>query len=267
MDINQTNFMKVVNFNHQFGVIDSVVLNPKDNVLKDDPKLAQFCFKLVDEEINETLEAVSNSDFIEFVDGLCDSLFVVYGQGCRFGVNLDLMIRNKYLDDRKYFHESNFKIVCRSEKWDYISDPLKGLSPKVSLLKENPEKVCGYLDDVVNLRDKLEESIKNQNFLDCIGILTNLIYALYSVGHKMGVDLDVAFDAVYKNNMSKLCISEEEAQDTVEKYKAEIHKTGYDSPTYRPAPDGVHWVVYNESTRKILKSINWKPVDLSFVVE
>ena len=32
-----------------------------------------------------------------------------------------------------------------------------------------------------------------------------------------------------------------------------------------PAGVWVHWVVYNQSTKKILKSIEWKPVDLTSV--
>ena len=66
--------------------------------------------------------------------------------------------------------------------------------------------------------------------------------------------------------MSKLCKTEEEAQQSVEYYIQNKEQLGYDSPAYRRAPDGIHWVVYNESTKKILKSINWKPVDLTEIV-
>jgi hypothetical protein len=52
--------------------------------------------------------------------------------------------------------------------------------------------------------------------------------------------------------MSKLCISEEEAIATVEKYKKNDDR--YDTPSYREAEG--YWVIYNKSTGKILKSMN-----------
>ena len=59
--------------------------------------------------------------------------------------------------------------------------------------------------------------------------------------------------------------TEEEAKETVKYYVDNKEKLGYDSPAHRKAPDNEHWVVYNQSTKKVLKSINWKPVDLSGV--
>jgi len=62
-----------------------------------------------------------------------------------------------------------------------------------------------------------------------------------------------------------MCVTEEEAQASVTHYINNKEKFGYDSPDYRKAPDDIHWVVYNKSTKKILKSINWKPVDLTTI--
>jgi hypothetical protein len=60
--------------------------------------------------------------------------------------------------------------------------------------------------------------------------------------------------------MSKLCISEEEAKQTVEWYlKNELR---YPSPAYKPTSDGTHWIIYEQSTGKVLKSINYTPADL-----
>ena len=57
-----------------------------------------------------------------------------------------------------------------------------------------------------------------------------------------------------------LFADEEEAQQTVNWYLDNRETTGYDSPAYRLGDDGVNWVVYNASTGKILKSINYTPV-------
>ena len=37
-------------------------------------------------------------------------------------------------------------------------------------------------------------------------------------------------------------------------------KYPYDTPAYRLSEDGKYYVVFNESTGKILKSVNYKPV-------
>ena len=65
--------------------------------------------------------------------------------------------------------------------------------------------------------------------------------------------------------MSKFCKTEELAQATVDNYqqKFEAGTSPYDTPTYRLSSDGKYYVVYNKSTGKILKSIDYKPVDLS----
>ena len=78
---------------------------------------------------------------------------------------------------------------------------------------------------------------------------------------------NLIFNLVHENNMSKLCKTEEEAQRSVKYYEENKSKLGYDSPAYRKAPDNVHWVVYNQSTKKILKSIEWKPVDLTYLLK
>ena len=72
-----------------------------------------------------------------------------------------------------------------------------------------------------------------------------------------GINADDAFDLVHRSNMSKLCSTEKEAQETVEFYKKDGR---YDSPDYRLAPNDQDYVVFNKSTKKILKSINYKPV-------
>ena len=60
--------------------------------------------------------------------------------------------------------------------------------------------------------------------------------------------------------MSKLCVSEDEAKRTVEWYLK--NETRYPTPAYKPASDGKHWIIYEQSTGKVLKSINYTPADL-----
>lgn len=165
-NFDNTNFEDVVDFNLNFGVLQTSIFQHNPNIFNDDPKQVEFCLNLIREEMKELEQAVKDKDYVETVDALADILYVVYGMGARIGVNMD-----------------------------------------------------------------------------------------------------AAFKKVHDNNMSKLCKSEQEAIESVEFYTQNKDKLGYDSPCYRKAPDNIHWVVYNQSTKKILKSIKWRPVDLSYVLD
>lgn len=126
---------------------------------------------------------------------------------------------------------------------------------------ENPKLVQlrkALIDEEVK---ELHDAIEQHDMIETIDALTDILYVVYGAGAALGIDLDKAFDIVHKSNMSKLCVSEEEAFETVGHYK-KIYENGdkkYDSPAYKLAPDGVRYIVYNESTNKILKSINYTP--------
>ena len=44
---------------------------------------------LIQEEVDELVEAISNKDMVEIADALTDILYVVYGAGHTFGIDLD----------------------------------------------------------------------------------------------------------------------------------------------------------------------------------
>jgi hypothetical protein len=114
---------------------------------------------------------------------------------------------------------------------------------------------------------ELEEAVKTKDYVETVDALADILYVVYGMGTRIGVNMDQVFDIVHQNNMSKLCSSEEDAKASVEYYLANKEKLGYDSPSYRLAEDGKHYVVYNQTTKKVLKSIKWQPVDLSFVMK
>lgn len=131
-------------------------------------------------------------------------------------------------------------------------DNLKLLNYRMSLIEE----------EVTELRD----AIKNRDFVEIIDALADIEYVVIGAYTALGIDADKAFDIVHKSNMSKLCKTKEEAQKTVKYYLENVVKLGYDSPNYRLSDDGIHYVVYNESTSKILKSINYTPADFSNII-
>ena len=53
------------------------------------PKDAQFVIDFIQEELDELKEAIDNKDITEVADALTDILYVTYGAGHAFGINLD----------------------------------------------------------------------------------------------------------------------------------------------------------------------------------
>ena len=52
-------------------------------------KIVQLRYDLIKEELNELSVAIKDKDIIEVADALTDILYVVYGAGHAFGINLD----------------------------------------------------------------------------------------------------------------------------------------------------------------------------------
>ena len=78
-----TNFLKVKEFMKTFG--QEVLESPKFP----NKKIIQLRINLIKEELNELEEAVENDDLLEVADALTDILYVTYGAGHAFGINLD----------------------------------------------------------------------------------------------------------------------------------------------------------------------------------
>lgn len=133
-----------------------------------------------------------------------------------------------------------------------FNNNLKLLNYRMSLIEE----------EVNELRD----AIKDRDFIEIIDALADIEYVVLGAYTALGIDADKAFNIVHKSNMSKLCKTEKEAQDTVKHYLDNVDKLGYDSPKYRLSDDKIHYVVYNESTSKILKSINYTPANFSSII-
>ncbi len=52
-------------------------------------KINELRLNLIKEELNELIEAMNNKDLVEVADALTDILYVTYGAGHAFGINLD----------------------------------------------------------------------------------------------------------------------------------------------------------------------------------
>ncbi|MDC6447875.1 nucleoside triphosphate pyrophosphohydrolase family protein [Alphaproteobacteria bacterium] len=78
-----SNFNKVKNFMNTYGQ------EIKDKASFPNKKIVQLRIDLIQEELNELKDAISNNDIIEVADALTDILYVTYGAGHSFGINLD----------------------------------------------------------------------------------------------------------------------------------------------------------------------------------
>ena len=78
-----TNFDKVGAFMKTFG--QEVKIKPSFST----DKINKLRLDLIKEELTELTEAMNNKDLLEVADALTDILYVTYGAGHAFGINLD----------------------------------------------------------------------------------------------------------------------------------------------------------------------------------
>ncbi len=78
-----SNFSKVGIFMKTFGQ------EVKDKPSFSTDKINKLRIDLIKEELEELSEAMKNKDLLEVADALTDILYVTYGAGHAFGINLD----------------------------------------------------------------------------------------------------------------------------------------------------------------------------------
>ena len=77
------NFEKVKKFMQTFGQeVKSKPSLPNDKIIK-------LRYELIEEELSELQAAIKDKDITEVADALTDILYVTYGAGHSFGINLD----------------------------------------------------------------------------------------------------------------------------------------------------------------------------------
>ena len=78
-----TNFEKVGTFMKTFGQ------DVKQSPALSTDKINELRVSLIREELDELIEAMNKKDLVEVADALTDILYVTYGAGHAFGINLD----------------------------------------------------------------------------------------------------------------------------------------------------------------------------------
>ncbi|MBN8821399.1 MULTISPECIES: nucleoside triphosphate pyrophosphohydrolase family protein [unclassified Spirosoma] len=109
--------------------------------------------------------------------------------------------------------------------------------------------------------DELREAIAEGDIVAVADALCDLQYVLsgavleFGLGHKF----KALFDEVQRSNMSKACLTVDEAEATVAEYQAK------GVPCHYIESDG-KFLVYRDADHKTLKSVNYSPADLEGVL-
>ena len=107
-----TNFEKVGSFMKTFGQ----EVKTKSGLSTE--KINKLRVSLINEELEEFKEAIKNNDLKEVADALTDILYVTYGAGHAFGINLDKCFNevqqsnmSKLGDDGKPIYNDKGKVM------------------------------------------------------------------------------------------------------------------------------------------------------------
>ena len=103
-----SNFNKVKTFMETFG--QEIKTKPSFST----DKINSLRYDLIKEELEELKEAMKNKDLLEVADALTDILYVTYGAGHAFGIDLDKCfeeVQNSNMsklgeDDKPIYNES-----------------------------------------------------------------------------------------------------------------------------------------------------------------
>ena len=110
--------------------------------------------------------------------------------------------------------------------------------------------------------NELKDAINDKDMVEIADALCDIQYVLSGaiLEFGLGEKFKALFDEVQRSNMSKACVSEDEAKQTVEFYKNEK-----DTDAYYEEVEG-KWLVYRKGDNKTLKSINYSPADLKQIL-
>ena len=107
-----TNFEKVKTFMQTFG--QEIKSKPSFST----KKINDLRYNLINEELEELKQAILNKDLLETADALTDILYVTYGAGHAFGIDLDRCFEevqnsnmSKLGDDGKPIYNDSGKVM------------------------------------------------------------------------------------------------------------------------------------------------------------
>ena len=144
-------------------------------------------------------------------------------------------------------------------------------NPKESVFTKYPKLIDLRMKLIREEMEELEESVKTHDIKETIDALSDILYVVYGMGDALGIDLDHTFNMVHNSNMSKLCNTKKEAEETVQWYKDNSDTYNEKNPAQSPVEPiftfiNGKYVINNKTTGKVLKSIYYSPVDFTQIV-
>ncbi len=111
--------------------------------------------------------------------------------------------------------------------------------------------------------EELRQAIQDHDLTEIADALCDLQYVLSGAVLEFGLGDRFAelFQEVQRSNMSKACLTEEEAKATVAHYQR-----NKDTEAFYEHVDG-KYLVFRSSDHKTLKSINYSPADLEAILK
>lgn len=201
-----------------------------------DPKLIPFRISLINEELKEFTSALEKKDVVEMADALCDLAYVSYGAGHCLGINLNSQLESLGID---------------------VSSSNQSYNVDEDVLIKNELIIHDCLKKINNVISDFVGSAESEDLPEMGDYLSKLLDNVYSLGHKLGFDMNKMFREVHRSNMTKVCNNIEDAKQSIDFYEKEGR---YQKPTIRIK--GEYYVIFDSETTKILKNHLWEQPNL-----
>lgn len=217
---------------------------PYLEVFEKEPKLLKSRSAFMWEEEDEFSVAFDDSDMIEMADALADINYFAYGSGQCLGINLD-----QRLLDAGFGHITSRPSVLLEDVLDTDVDPV--------FLETRHHEINVKLIMIREHLKEFDEAVENEDFEGLVTSLTHVIIAVNRLGYFLHFDMDAMFREVHRSNMTKVCHSIEDAEESVRRY---LEEGRYKRPVIRAK--GQYYMVYDEDLNKILKNYKWENPNL-----
>lgn len=146
-------------------------------------------------------------------------------------------------------------------------------TPQLKIFDSDPSLVSLRMKLIREEVKELEDAVSQKDMTETVDALADILYVVYGAGASFGIDMDKAFDIVHRSNMSKTCKTMEHAEHTIEWYNKNSEEYNKNNPAQAPIKPAIRkseddklFVVYNETTGKVLKSVYYTPAKFDSVL-
>ena len=213
-----------------------------DTLTEPSYKVGALRHDLIVEEVNELIEAIRDDNIVEIADALADILYVTYGALATFGLKDELTILTDNIQEQM--------------------DKTKKLSQDNNLLKVSDAQ--DIIDNYNNFKEVLWYNLSKGHMRSLGGYMRGIITMTYCTSKSLGIDIESCFYEVHASNMSKVCSTLEEANDSL---NVRYHDEGLED--YRDAwIDEIngYFVIKRKSDDKVLKGCSYFVPDLQKIL-